>query len=344
MKKMIRLYIVIVSCLCFVACDMRELCYDHNEHAYKYQVNIVADYEQEWQYPTSSLKDWKENWPDTFNISYSDLRPNLPSGLRILLYDSLYCDKQNISRTGGIVYLTELEKSILLYNNDTETILFDNVEDYEGATATTRSVTRGLYEGNSYSTMSDVNAKTEPEVLYVSYIQSYVPVSAVTAPILAVSMKPVVYTYYVRYEFEYGIQHVVLARGALAGMAGSVNLHTQKAGDDLSTVMFDAKIRSFGVDAQVRSFGLPNDMTRIQSQLNGDYTCALNLDVALENGYIKTFEFDVTDQILVQPKGGVLVVKGLRVEDEEAAKQGTGFDVDVDNWGEYRDIIVEYQE
>lgn len=342
MRQLINIFVsAFVAIVLLSSCDMRELCYDHNEHAYKYQVDIRAEYEQEWQYPSKPSKDWAEIWPDTFSVSYSDLIPALPAGLRVMIYDSIYNDKQNINRNGGLVYLTENEKSILLYNNDTETIIFENLEDKQDASVTTRSVSRGLYQGNSYSPMKDVNGKTEPEVLFVSYIPSYVPVHSIIAPSLDVLLKPVVYTYYIRYEFEYGLQHVALARGALAGMAGSVNLQTQVARDDLATVMFDAKKRSFGVDAHVRSFGLPNDMTRVQSQLNGEYACALNLDVALENGFIKSFEFDVTDQIIAQPKGGVIVVKGLRIEDEEAQNQGNGFDVDVDNWGPYSDIIIE---
>jgi hypothetical protein len=343
MRQLINIFVsAFVAIVLLSSCDMRELCYDHNEHAYRYQVNIKAEYEQEWQYPSKPSKDWAEIWPDTFSLSYSELKPYLPSGLRVLLYDSIRYDKQNVDRSGGIVYLTEPEKSILLYNNDTETILFNDEEDKQLAVATTRSVTRGLYQGNTYSTMNDINGKQEPDVLYVTYVPSYFPISAVKAPVLNVLLKPVVYTYYIRYEFEYGAQHVALARGTLAGMAGSVNLHTQIAGDDLVTVMFDAKSRSFGVDSYVRSFGLPQDLSKVENQLIGEYTCALNLQVTMFNGKYKTFEFDVTDQVVSQPKGGVIVVKGLRIEDEEAEGDLDGGLVEVDDWGPYEDIIIDF--
>ncbi|MBO5346015.1 MAG: DUF5119 domain-containing protein [Paludibacteraceae bacterium] len=343
MKKMIRLYIVIVSCLCFVACDMRELCYDHDSHAYKYQVNIVADYEQEWQYPLTPTKDWKENWPDTFDVRYSDLMPILPSGLRVMIYDSLRYDRQNIGRDGGLVYLTELEKSFIICNNNTEAVVFVDEKDKEKVSVTTRAIRRNSYGGSSYIQLKDVNTKTEPDVLYVNYIPSYVPISTIKPVDVSVLLKPVVYTYYIRYEFEYGIEHVVLARGALAGMSGSVNLQTQEPGNDLATVMYDAKKKSFGVDANVNSFGLPHDLTDLGMQLDGgEYACGLNLEVALTNGDIKTFEFDVTDQVVSQPRGGVIVVKGLRVEDEEAEGELEGGQVEVDDWGPYEDIIIDF--
>ena len=116
--------------------------------------------------------------------------------------------------------------------------------------------------------------------------------------------------------------------------------------------MYDAKVKTTFVDAQVRSFGLSLDTACFRSQLNGEYACLLNLEVLLPNGYIKTFEFDandsilsqfdVTEQILSQPRGGVIVIKGLRVEDEEASRGGEGFEVIVDGWGPYEDIILDF--
>jgi len=63
----------------------------------------------------------------------------------------------------------------------------------------------------------------------------------------------------------------------------------------------------------------------------------LNLEVMMKNGKLKEFEFDVTDQLSAQPRGGVITVDGLEVTDEEAGNE-SGFDVDVDGWGRYEDI------
>ena len=56
------------------------------------------------------------------------------------------------------------------------------------------------------------------------------------------------------------------------------------------------------------------------------------------NGKFKTFEFDVTDQVKGQPRGGVIVVSGLSISDDEGLEGGGSFDVDVDGWGEWVDI------
>lgn len=61
----------------------------------------------------------------------------------------------------------------------------------------------------------------------------------------------------------------------------------------------------------------------------------LNLEVRLKNGKVKSFDFDVTDQVAVQPQGGVIVVSGIEISDEEGTEGGSGFDVTVKDWGEY---------
>ena len=141
----------------------------------------------------------------------------------------------------------------------------------------------------------------------------------------------------------------------MSGMSASVNLKTQEPSEDLATLMFsNAKPRSYGVDASVRSFGILQDTTRLRAQLNGDYACLLNLELTLPKGYIKEFEYDpndsilsqldITEQILSQPRGGVIVIKGLRVEDEEAELTGVGFDpnIAIENWGDFEDVFLDF--
>ena len=58
----------------------------------------------------------------------------------------------------------------------------------------------------------------------------------------------------------------------------------------------------------------------------------------MKNGKIKSFDFDVTDQVAAQPQGGVIVVKCIEISDEEGTEDVSGFDVDVEDWGDYEDI------
>ena len=63
----------------------------------------------------------------------------------------------------------------------------------------------------------------------------------------------------------------------------------------------------------------------------------LQLEVKLINGKVKEFVFDVTDQLADQPRGGVIHVSGLRIEDNESSSD-SGFDADVDDWGNNEEI------
>ena len=58
----------------------------------------------------------------------------------------------------------------------------------------------------------------------------------------------------------------------------------------------------------------------------------------MKNGKFKNFSIDVTNQLLDQPRGGVVVVDGLEITDEEGGGGGGGFDVEVDGWGDQIDI------
>lgn len=46
----------------------------------------------------------------------------------------------------------------------------------------------------------------------------------------------------------------------------------------------------------------------------------------------------MTEQVAAQPQGGVIVVSGIEISDEEGQKGGSGFEVDVNDWGEYEDV------
>ena len=61
----------------------------------------------------------------------------------------------------------------------------------------------------------------------------------------------------------------------------------------------------------------------------------------LPDGSIKVFEFDITDQMAKQPRGGVITVSGLTIDEYEFGGGG-GFDVDVDDWGPYEDVELEF--
>jgi len=327
-----------VALLMLSSCEHKDLCFDHDEHALKYIANVQATYELEWQY-TYDGTDWRASWPEAFGMSYESLKPQMPKGLRIVTYneDGTY-DIANRQPQGGEVGFRPGTHSLLFYNNDTEYIVFDGLDQYAYAKATTRSRSRATYVGNKYysSPSRSENTVNPPDILFGHYIAAYTPPHTSTVTPLPVTMRPLVFTYLVRYEFSKGLENVTLARGALAGMAEAVYLNSGRTSSEDATILYDCSLKPFGVQAEVHSFGVPDFPNDYYTRSTRRY--ALNLEVMLKNGKILDFDFDVTDQVAAQPKGGVITVSGIEIPDEALTGEGSGFQVDISDWGEYEDI------
>lgn len=323
------------------ACEHKELCFNHAEHAPRSNVRVVATYEREWQFPYHNLTDWANDpdWAALCTTPYDALRPGLPDGLRVQVYNTDGTNSiNNIPAQGGIANMSEGHHAILFFNNDTEYIVFGNMSDYAQASATTRTRSRSTYMGNSCIQNSrDENTVNPPDMLYGSYLSAYDAQRTVEPDELSVVMHPLVFTYVVRFRFTHGLEYVALARGALSGMAQSVWLNSGHTGSERATVLFDCTLEPGGPQAHVRSFGVP-DFPNEHYITRGDNAYGLNLEVRLRNGKMKSFDFDVTDQVERQPQGGVIVVDGIEIDDEGTAGSGSGFDVDIDDWGEFEDI------
>lgn len=323
----------------FVSCEHKDLCFDHDGHAPKSAVHIGTEYEQEWELTCEDGMDWETEWRDEFGMEYDELRPDIPDGLRVQIYhDDGTSSTLNVPAEGGVVQMRPGEHSLLLYNNDTEYIVFDDMTSYASARATTRTRIRSTYMGSSYLENAADNTVNEPDMLYGCYVDSYTAERKVETDELPVTMHPLVFTYLVRYKFSHGQEYVALARGALAGMAGAVWLNSGRTSDESATVLFDCTVEDFGAQASVQSFGVPDYPNNLYTTRAGERTYALNLEVRLKNGTLKSFDFDVTDQVARQPQGGVIEVDSIEISDEEGQAGGSGFEVDVDDWGEYEDI------
>ena len=58
----------------------------------------------------------------------------------------------------------------------------------------------------------------------------------------------------------------------------------------------------------------------------------------LKNGKVKSFCFDETEQLAAQPLVGDITVRGVEISDEEGRESGSGFEIDIEDWGDYEDI------
>ena len=289
--------------LVFLAsCAHKELCFDRPTGP---EVCIVADYEREWQYTYTGGPDWAHypGWRQDFGISYDSMLPGIPTGLRVQVYNSDGSNNiLNIAPEGETVQMFPGEHAILFYNNDTQSIVFDDMQSYASARATTRTRTRSSYGGNPYMEGYDENTVGAPDMLYGNYIESY-----------------------------------TVEQGDEPGMASAVWLNSGRTSDEAATILYDCTVEDFGMQAFVRSFGIPGFPNEHYTTKSPN-SYSLNLEVRLKNGIIKSFDFDVTDQVAAQPQGGVIIVDGIEISDEEGESGGSGFDVDVDDWGEYEDI------
>lgn len=337
MNRLIRIpNLLLVFALGLCACEHKELCFDHDAHTPKSNVRICADYLREWEIPDGG-PDWSAfpDWEQAFGMEYDDLRPGIPEGLRVEVYNADGSHgTDNIPPEGGVVNMIPGEHAILLYNNDTEYILFGGMQASATATASTRTRTRSSYRD---SPLTDGGERTvnPPDMLYAGFIPSYLARRDIREQVLPVRLHPLVFTYLVRYRFDHGLEYVALARGALAGMARSVLLGNGRTTDGAATLLYDCTLHPFGAQAVVHSFGTPDTRCPVRGSRH-----ALNLEVRLKNGRVKRFDFDVTDQLEAQPRGGVVEVGGIVITDEEGNAGGSGFEVDVDDWGEYEDVEI----
>lgn len=181
---------------------------------------------------------------------------------------------------------------------------------------------------------------TMPDMLYGNYNEKYTSERTNETPEMKVTMHPMVFKYLVRYEFSKGLEYVGLVRGALSGMASAVYMHSGRTSSEAATLLYDCSLTPWGAQAIVTSFGVPDWPNALYQPTRGQRSYALNLEVRLKNGKIKNFDFDVTKQVEAQPQGGVIVVKGLEITDEEGKEGSSGFDVKVEGWGEFNDIII----
>ena len=152
-------------------------------------------------------------------------------------------------------------------------------------------------------------------------------------------MRPLSYSYLIRYRFKSGQQYVAQARGALAGMAERVYLQDGHTNGTTATMLFDCKVDELGCTALLQAFGAPEySYTEgyIADENTHNYT--LSLEVQLKNGKTLTYNFDVSPMMRAQPRGGVIQVTDIVVSDEDGASGSGGFDPDVDGWGDFIDI------
>lgn len=325
--------------LCMVlACALlscrNEICYDHYP-----TLDIGFTWEQEWErdYGNHHLNDWDHTY---YAKHYDELRPWIPEWINMVQYqDNGQTHETYLTPSGGRFHVNGSDGDpVLLYNGDTEYIILSNLTSLETACATATSRSRASLVMERHPGARSTNP---PDVLYAAYFEHGPSVRNHEIKQMAVNMKPLVYTYIIVYEFDKGLDQVAQARGALGGMAESVYLQTGTTSDDASIILYDCEILPHACKAEVRSFGVPgfpDSYYRRALDDAPDRPYTLNLEVRLTRGKVLSFDFDVSEQLEKQPRGGVIKVTGLTIEEEQNEETGY-FIVGVDGWDEGHEDI-----
>ena len=175
-------------------------------------------------------------------------------------------------------------------------------------------------------------------MLYGAFVREYTAEKTLDPVGLPIEMRPLSYSYLIRYRFKSGQQYVAQARGALAGMAERVYLQDGHTNGATATMLFDCKVDELGCTALLQAFGVPEySYTEGYTADENTHVYTLSLEVQLKNGKTLTYTFDVSRMMRAQPRGGVIQVTDIVVSDEDGSGGG-GFEVDVDGWGDYIDI------
>ena len=329
---------VLVTVAALTSCR-KDLCYNHFR-----EVAIELDWEHEWErdYGCSHSSTWDAQ---LHGFSYDELKPEKPSWINMIAYEpGGNASESFLSIDGGTVKVEEGDnRSFLLYNGDTEHILITNASSLTEAYASTTSRTRSSLEAFASNYSPTIRSTNPPDILYAAMISQMPEVGLHKTKTLKVTMQTLVYTYLIRYEFEAGLEHVAMARGAIGGMAESVYLHSGITSEKSSIILFDCDLTDYGCVANVRSFGVPGFPDeyygKLKSSKGEEDPFTLNLEVRLTNGSFVEFNFDISDQIANQPRGGVIRVSGIRIEDDQN-QNDAGFEVDVTDWGEHEDFTL----
>lgn len=336
LSRTLTLFLAMTVLLTFSSCR-KDLCYNHFRTA-----SVTLSWESEWErdYGMAHIDNWDAS---LHGFGYESLRPDLPKWVTMVKYTAgaapyeyympVDGDDVNIGEPG--------DYSLLFYNNDTEYIVLSDMASLSAARASTTSRSRSslTFMESRYPSFRSTNP---PDVLWAAYFDRAPQIGLHETRPFPVRMQPLVYTYVVRYEFEHGIEHVALARGALAGMAESVYLSNGVTSEEGAIILYDCDIKPYGCEAHVRTFGVPGFPDEYygraaDSPSRAERPYTLNLELRLRNGKTVEFDYDIADQIARQPRGGVIRITGIRIEDEQNLND-SGFDVSVDDWGEYEDI------
>lgn len=320
----------------------KELIYEVEEVVPGYRMEFDIDWTLEWE--LSNGFEWSENWEDgMFDEDYEYYRPQKPAGFGVVLYDMdedyVYNREMHLATDGdNRVTVDESTRALLFYSDDSDYINLSDLSKPHTAYASTGSRTRSSYN----KLHSEERTVTPPDKLYGAYLEIYGLQMQEGYQQFKVTFKPLVYGYVIRFAIDTNKEYISLARGALAGMAEGIYLKDGRTSPTAATLLFDCDLKSYGVGTQLMTFGIPGHSLDTAGDTEGDTDRRydLTLELLLKNGKVLTYDFDVTDQVRNQPRGGVIFLEDIDIPDDIVKEPNSGFYPEVDDWGDMTDIYL----
>lgn len=334
---------ILTTCLILLSgCERNELCYDHPHE--NLHVTVVWD----------SLP--------------AELQSSLPEGVRISMYAGKQARQEQSGASsdytyyrdtyGGDIMVQDGTYDFLLFNSDTEMIQLrgmdhlNTAEAYLGA-RTRIPYTKGISNKNIYySDRSCANLRTRSEILIAEpdrFFATYC--SLETVQTYGKTISDTIYAYprsrVLRVTLKVkvkGLKGASSCRASLSGVAQSISLATGECTSETGTAIFDMdKTDDSFLSKAINVFGLvcsPDDTPeeeRIQH--------LVQLEFVMRDNSVVDYEFEISDQIdfdAIEPEIVIpIVVEEVELPDVELpGKSDSGFDADINGWGEETEIIL----
>lgn len=340
MKKFLKnkIFILLGISLLTMGCR-KELTYEPEKIIPGYRMELEVDWTLDWE--MSSGFNWSEVWDnELFEDDYDDYRPQKPEGFGVVLYDMseedyAYNRELHLPTDGGKLSVDETTRAMLFYSDDSDYITVSDMSKPHTAYASTSTRARSQFE-ELHAGERTVNP---PDRLYGAYLEIDLNYQEGYQS-QKVNFQPLVYGYVLRFAIDSNREYIALARGVFAGMAEGIYLKDGRTSDNAVTLLFDCKTTSYGVGTQVMTFGIPGHSLADANKVDANRRYDVRLELMLNNGKTLTYEFDVTDQVNKQPRGGVIVLNDVKIPDEVAKEPNSGFNPAVEEWGDMTNVYL----
>jgi hypothetical protein len=313
--------------MCFLSsCEKNE-----EETTQEALIDVRLEYDLSWHenydlYDNSNTVtlDWMNEWPVFVEEASEQLGPEIPEEVKVYVHeDGKLISKSTISGAGGTINASVTNvnnSSIFICNESADGFLFENQDDLDNTMVTTAQVneqatsTKGFVDDEE-----ETDLREEPAVLFRSYVddvQTYTPNDEQTT--IKVTMVPIVYTYIIAFGLEDGTANVASAKGAISGLARAAYVKSGETTSDKATFYFDCEVTENGINGKVNSFGIPEYVPDSGVLDEHDHIITngreygINLTLTMKDGSVKVYDFDVTDQVTVQPNGGMITITNIK--------------------------------